>query len=150
MRALVQRVVRASVRVEGEVVGEVGKGLVVLLGVARGDTPSDAQALAHKVAHLRVFPENEKEFHLTSLDIGGEVLVVSQFTLLADTAKGRRPSFTEAAPPQEAQALYQAFVAALRSLGVSKVAMGRFQQHMLVELVNDGPVTLMLDSRAEK
>lgn len=146
MRALVQRVSRASVTISGEITGRIGPGFVVLLGVAQGDTPQDAQSLAHKVAHLRVSPDEEGRFHFALLDTGGEALVVSQFTLLADTRKGRRPSFTEAAPPQQAQPLYEAFVAALRGLGIGVVT-GRFQEHMQVELVNDGPVTILLDSR---
>lgn len=146
MRALVQRVSRASVTIGGEIAGRIGPGFVVLLGVAQGDTPQDAQSLSHKVAHLRVFPDEEGRFQFSLLDRGGEVLVVSQFTLLADTRKGRRPSFTEAAPPQQAQPLYEAFVAALRGLGIGVVT-GRFQEHMQVELVNDGPVTILLDSR---
>ena len=146
MRALVQRVSRASVTISGETVARVGRGFVVLLGVARGDTPQDAHNLAHKVAHLRVFPDEAGRFHFSLLDTGGQALVVSQFTLLADTRKGRRPSFTEAAPPEEAQPLYEAFVASLAGLGVP-VATGRFQEYMQVELVNDGPVTILLDSR---
>ena len=143
MKAVLQRVSRASVRVGDELVGEVGPGLCVLLGVARGDGPQEAAKLAGKVARLRVF-ERDGRFDLSLLDVGGEALVVSQFTLLGDTAKGNRPSFTEAAPPELAEPLYNAFCAELGSLGVS-VATGRFGARMAVELVNDGPVTLILE-----
>jgi D-aminoacyl-tRNA deacylase len=143
MKAVLQRVSRASVRVEGELVGEIGPGLCVLLGVARGDGPEGAARLAEKVARLRVF-ERDGRFDVSLLDVGGEALVVSQFTLLADTAKGNRPSFTEAAPPELAEPLYEAFCAELRSLGVT-VATGRFGARMAVELVNDGPVTIALE-----
>jgi len=143
MKAVLQRVSRASVRVGDELVGEVGPGLCVLLGVARGDGPQEAAKLAGKVARLRVF-ERDGRFDLSLLDVGGEALVVSQFTLLGDTAKGNRPSFTEAGPPELAEPLYEAFCAELGSLGVS-VATGRFGARMAVELVNDGPVTLILE-----
>jgi D-tyrosyl-tRNA(Tyr) deacylase len=141
----VQRVSQASVTIEGREVGRIGPGLVVLLGVAQGDTPQDASLLAQKVAHLRIFPDQEGRFHFSLLDTGGQALTVSQFTLLADTRKGRRPSFTDAAPPDQAKALYEQFVGALGELGV-RVATGRFQEMMQVELINDGPVTLMLDT----
>jgi D-tyrosyl-tRNA(Tyr) deacylase len=143
MKAVLQRVSRASVRVEGELVGEIGPGLCVLLGVARGDAPEEASKLAGKVARLRVF-ERDGRFDVSLVDVGGEALVVSQFTLLADTAKGNRPSFTEAAPPQLAEPLYEAFCTELRALGVA-VATGRFGARMAVELVNDGPVTIALE-----
>jgi len=143
MKAVLQRVSRASVRVGDELVGEVGPGLCVLLGVARGDGPQEAAKLAGKVARLRVF-ERDGRFDLSLLDVDGEALVVSQFTLLGDTAKGNRPSFTEAGPPELAEPLYEAFCAELGSLGVS-VATGRFGARMAVELVNDGPVTLILE-----
>ena len=146
MRGLVQRVSQASVRVGGELVGEIRRGLVVLLGVARDDTPSDARRLAEKIAHLRLFPQGDKEFHLSALETGAQVLVVSQVTLLADTRKGRRPGFDGAAPAPQAQPLFQEFLQALGSWGL-KVEAGRFGEHMLVELHNDGPVTLLLDSR---
>ncbi|HET7759903.1 MAG TPA: D-aminoacyl-tRNA deacylase [Gaiellaceae bacterium] len=142
MKAVLQRVSRASVRVGDELVGEIGPGLCVLLGVARADLPEDAARLAGKVARLRVF-ERDGRFDVSLLDVGGEALVVSQFTLLADTAKGNRPSFTDAAPPEEAEPLYEAFCAELRSLGVG-VSTGRFGARMSVELANDGPVTLVL------
>ena len=143
MKAVLQRVSRASVRVEGDVVGEIGPGLCVLLGVGRGDGPEEAAKLAGKVARLRVF-ERDGRFDVSLLDAGGEALVVSQFTLLADTARGNRPSFTDAAPPELAEPLFEAFCAELRSLGVT-VATGRFGARMAVELVNDGPVTIVLD-----
>jgi D-aminoacyl-tRNA deacylase len=142
MKAVVQRVSRASVRVGDELVGEIGPGLCVLVGVARGDGPEEAARLAGKVARLRVF-ERDGRFDVSLLAAGGEALVVSQFTLLADTSKGNRPSFTEAARPEEAEPLYEAFCDELRSLGVG-VATGRFGARMRVELMNDGPVTLVL------
>lgn len=143
MKAVVQRVSEARVRVRGETVGEVGPGLCVLLGVALDDTPANAQRLAEKVARLRIFEDDEGRFDRSLLDVGGEALVVSQFTLLADTAKGNRPSFTEAAPPDEAEPLYEAFCEALRKQGV-RVATGLFGARMAVELVNEGPVTIVL------
>jgi D-tyrosyl-tRNA(Tyr) deacylase len=144
VKAVVQRVSRASVRVGEEVAGEIGAGLCVLLGVARGDGLGDASRLAGKVARLRIFEDAEGRFDRSLLDTGGEALVVSQFTLLADTAKGNRPSFTEAAAPEEAEPLYEAFCEELRLLGV-EVATGVFGARMAVDLVNDGPVTIALD-----
>ncbi len=146
MRALIQRVVRASVTVEGEVVGAIGSGLVVLLGVHREDTEEDATYLVDKIVNLRLFPDDQGRFDRSALETGADLLVVSQFTLYASTRKGRRPSFVEAAPPEEADALFQKAVELFRKRG-PKVETGRFQQHMLVEVHNDGPVTLMLDSR---
>jgi D-tyrosyl-tRNA(Tyr) deacylase len=143
MRAVVQRVAAARVVVGGATVGEVGNGLCVLLGVARGDAREQAERLAHKVARLRIFENEEGKFDRSLLDEGGEALVVSQFTLIADTAKGNRPSFTDAAPPDEAEALYGAFCEALRALGVH-VETGVFGERMRVELANDGPVTIVL------
>ena len=143
MRAVVQRVSSARVVVDGEVVGSVGKGLCVLLGVGREDGEEDADRLAGRIARLRIFENEDGRFDRSLLDVGGEALVVSQFTLIADTAKGNRPSFTEAAPPEEAEPLYVAFCAALRELGIH-VATGRFGARMAVELVNDGPVTIVL------
>ena len=145
MRALFQRVSQASVSVEGHVVAAIEQGLVALVGVARGDSEADARYLAEKTANLRVFPDESGKFNLSTLDISGEVLVVSQFTLIASTRKGRRPSFTEAAPPEEAEPLVNTFVQFLRSAGL-EVKTGRFQQHMLVEIHNDGPVTIFIDS----
>ncbi len=140
---------RASVSVDGEVVGAIGRGLAVLVGVAVGDTVEEARAMADKTAGLRIFSDSEGKFNLSAKDIGGELLLVSQFTLLADARKGRRPSFTDAAPPAEAEKLFEEFVSAARATGL-KVATGRFQQHMLVEIINDGPVTVMLDSREKR
>jgi D-tyrosyl-tRNA(Tyr) deacylase len=145
VRAVIQRVSRASVTVAGERLAEIGQGLVVLLGVAAGDTVEDAQELARKTAELRIFSDADGRFNLSLLDVGGEALVVSQFTLLSDTRKGRRPSFTRAAPPEEAEPLVEAFAAALRETGV-EVGMGRFGARMLVEIHNQGPVTIVLDS----
>lgn len=143
MRAVLQRVSRASVRVEGATVGEIGAGLLVLLGVAEGDADGDAAALAAKTARLRIFPNEGGRFDRSLLDTGGAVLVVSQFTLLADTSKGNRPGFAAAAAPPEAELLYQRFCAALRDLGLA-VEQGVFGARMDVELVNDGPVTIIL------
>ena len=145
MEALIQRVNRASVAVDGEIVGRIGAGALVLLGVAQGDGVDEARWLARKVAELRIFEDSDGRFNLSLLDTGGEALVVSQFTLLAETRRGRRPSFVDAAPPETAEALVLEFEAALRDLGVH-VDSGRFGAHMLVELVNDGPVTIMLDT----
>jgi D-tyrosyl-tRNA(Tyr) deacylase len=136
----------ASVSVASEVVGKIGGGLVVFLGISRGDTESDARYLAEKTVSLRIFSDSEGRFNLSAIDIRGELLVVSQFTLLSDTRKGRRPSFTQAAPPQEAEALFEKFLSYLRSSGL-RVESGLFQQHMLVKIHNDGPVTIMLDSK---
>ena len=146
MKALLQRVTSASVSVGGEVVGSIGRGLVVLVGVASGDSDKDIQYLAQKMVNLRIFADEADKFNLSALDIRGELLLVSQFTLLADTRKGRRPSFTEAAPPPQAEELFQKFVDAVKASGL-KVATGRFQQYMQLEINNDGPVTIMLDSQ---
>jgi len=145
MRLVVQRVSRASVRVSGATMGEIGAGLVVLLGVGEGDDREDARRFAGKVARLRVFGNDAGRFDRSLLDTGGAALVVSQFTLLADTAKGNRPSFTAAAPPERAEPAYECFCATLRELGV-EVETGVFGARMEVELVNDGPVTIVLDS----
>ena len=143
MKAVVQRVSAARVRVGEETAGEIGPGLCVLLGVARGDDVASAERLAEKVARLRIFENDEGRFDRALLDVGGEALVVSQFTLIADTAKGTRPSFSEAARPDEAEPLYEAFCKELRGLGVN-VETGVFGTRMAVELVNDGPVTIVL------
>jgi D-tyrosyl-tRNA(Tyr) deacylase len=143
MKAVCQRVSEARVRVGGEIVGEVGRGLCVLLGVARGDVEADAERLAAKIARLRVFADGDGRFDRSLLDVGGAALVVSQFTLLADTAKGNRPSFAGAAPPEEAEPLYERFCAVLRALEVP-VEQGVFGARMALELVNDGPVTIVL------
>lgn len=145
MRALVQRVSQASVSVEGQVIATISHGLVVFIGVGRGDSEIDAHYLAEKTAYLRIFSDEAGKFNLSAVDTDGEILVVSQFTLFADTRKGRRPSFTEAALPEEAEPLVERFVQFLRAAGL-KVETGRFQQHMLVEIHNNGPVTIFLDS----
>jgi len=144
LRAVVQRVLRARVVVRGETVGASGPGLCVLLGVAAGDEVSDAQRLAEKVARLRIFENDAGKFDLSLLDVGGEALVVSQFTLIADTSKGNRPSFTDAAPPARAEPLYDAFCRALSELGL-RVETGVFGARMQLELVNDGPVMIVFD-----
>jgi D-aminoacyl-tRNA deacylase len=143
MRAVIQRVSRAVVRVDARVAGEIGAGLLVLLGVADGDEEGDADRLAEKAARLRIFANDEGRFDRSVLDTGGAVLVVSQFTLIADTAKGNRPSFAGAAEPEDAERLYERFCAALADLGVP-VERGVFGARMDVELVNDGPVTIVL------
>lgn len=146
MKALLQRVVSASVSINNQVVGKIGAGLVVLLGVARDDTEKDAAYLADKIVNLRIFADEASKFNRSALETRGEILIVSQFTLLADTRKGRRPSFETAAPPDRAEALVNLFVERVRETGL-KVETGQFQQHMLVEIYNDGPVTIELDSR---
>jgi D-tyrosyl-tRNA(Tyr) deacylase len=145
VKALLQRVIRASVTVDHEEVGKIGRGLVVFLGVASGDTEKDADYLAQKVVNLRIFADNEGKLNLSALDVHAELLIVSQFTLLADTRKGRRPSFIAAAPPEQADSLFAYFVEQAGATGL-KVATGRFQTYMQVEIHNDGPVTIMLDS----
>lgn len=146
MRAVVQRVTRAAVRVEGETVGEIGGGLVVLLGIARDDTEEDARYMLEKIAALRIFAAEAGRMNLSVVETGGALLVVSQFTLYGDVRRGRRPSWIEAAPPEAAEPLYEYFVAAARQL-VARVETGSFRRMMAVELVNDGPVTILLDSR---
>ena len=148
MRAVVQRVKRAEVRVDGEIVGRVGPGLLVLVGIERRDTREGGQSLAQKIANLRVFDDDQGRMNRSLLETSRAALCVSQFTLYGDCRKGRRPSYDRAAPPDEARPLYEAFVESLRGLGVS-VETGRFQAMMEVELVNDGPVTLLLDSESE-
>ncbi len=145
MRALVQRVTNASVAVADETAGEIGAGLVVLLGVSKDDDKADARYLVEKVANLRIFADDDNRFNLSALDVKAELLVVSQFTLYADTRKGRRPDFNQAAGPEDAKRLYEHTVELFREAGLT-VATGKFQEHMLVTLQNDGPVTLMLDS----
>ena len=146
MRAVLQRVTRASVRVGGETVGEIGRGLVVLLGVARDDTPADARYVLEKTVHLRVFEDEEGRMTRSVLEAGGALLIVSQFTLHGDARRGRRPSWSDAAPPELAEPLYEFFVAEARRAG-ARVGTGSFRAMMEVELVNDGPVTILLDSR---
>ncbi|RDI95137.1 D-tyrosyl-tRNA(Tyr) deacylase [Meiothermus sp. QL-1] len=145
MRAVVQRVSEARVVVEGQTVGQIGAGLLILLGVGRGDTQEDALYLARKIAALRVFPDEAGRMNRALGEVGGEALVVSQFTLYGDTRRGNRPSFTEAAPPDEGRRLYERFCELLAQQGLH-VETGVFQAHMAVHLVNDGPVTLWLDS----
>jgi len=149
MRAVVQRVSQARVAVDGDVVGAIGRGLCVLLGVGAADTERDADRLCRKVVALRVFEDDAGRFAHSVDEVGGALLVVSQFTLYADTTKGRRPSFTGAAPPPLAESLYERFVAQARG-GPVPVETGRFRARMALELVNDGPVTLVLDSAAER
>ncbi|HEV2973312.1 MAG TPA: D-aminoacyl-tRNA deacylase [Pirellulales bacterium] len=146
MRACVQRVSEARVTVASEVVGEIGRGLVVLLGVAADDSSDDAQLLADKVVELRIFPDDAGKMNRSLVESGGAMLIVSQFTLLGDCRKGRRPSFISAADHELGERLYLEFVAAVAAKGI-RVATGRFRQHMDVALVNDGPVTLLLDSK---
>lgn len=145
MRAVVQLVRQASVTVDNSVVSRIGAGLLVLLGICKEDTPRDAKMLAQKTVHLRIFPDGKRLMNLSLLDVGGEMLVVSQFTLYGDCRKGRRPSYTGAAGPEQAEELYELFMKEACSLGVA-VAAGRFQAMMDVELTNQGPVTLLLDS----
>ena len=148
MKALVQRVSRASVSVNDKIVGKIGPGLVVFLGVAQGDSKEDASYLANKVVNLRIFADQSSKFSLSALNTRGDILIVSQFTLLADTRKGRRPDFTTAAPPDLAKELYEFFVEQVRSTGL-KVETGLFQEHMLVEIHNNGPVTILLESKTK-
>jgi len=149
MKALLQRVSRGRVTVGGQVAGETGPGLVILVGVAQGDSAEDARYLVDKTVNLRIFDDAQGLFNLSALDVRAELLIISQFTLLAATRKGRRPSFTEAAPPAEAEALFEYLANQARASGL-KVETGRFRQHMVVEIVNDGPVTIMLDSEERK
>ena len=149
MRAVVQRVSSGSVTIDGEVVGKIGKGLVILLGVKNGDTEADAKFVADKCANLRIFADEDNKFNLSAKDVGGEMLVISQFTLYGDTRKGRRPSFVEAAPPEVSKPLYEKFVEYLKENGL-KVATGEFGAMMLVEINNDGPVTIIVESKESK
>ena len=146
MKALLQRVISAAVTVEGRVTGQIGQGFLILLGVAVDDSEKDADYLAEKVVNLRIFSDDNGKFNLSALQIGAGLLVISQFTLMADTRKGRRPSFTAAAPPELAETLYKYFVRRISETGL-KVETGIFGAHMLVSIVNDGPVTIMLDSK---
>jgi D-tyrosyl-tRNA(Tyr) deacylase len=145
MRAVAQRVSRASVEVDGAIVGEIGQGLLVLLGVAKTDIAADADFLAAKIVNLRIFSDDAGKMNRSVLESGGDLLVVSQFTLYGDCRKGRRPSFDDAAPAEQARELYERFVSAARQNG-ARVATGIFQAHMAVSLVNDGPVTLLVES----
>lgn len=146
MRALIQRVSKGSVSVDGETTGAIANGLVILLGVRQGDTEADARFLAEKCAHLRIFADGEGKFNLSCQDVGGEMLVVSQFTLYGDARKGRRPSFIDAAPPEISEPLYEKFIGYLEGMGF-RVGRGVFGAMMTVEIHNDGPVTLMLESK---
>ena len=146
MRAVVQRVSKSSVTVDGKVTGKIERGLMVLLGVAEGDTVTDAEYMANKVAGLRIFEDDEGKMNLSVKDIGGDILAVSQFTLLGDVRKGKRPSFSNAARPDVANEFYQNFISFIRAEGLH-VEEGVFQTHMMVDLVNDGPVTILLDSK---
>lgn len=146
MRACVQRVTRAAVDVAGETIGTIERGLLVLLGVGQGDGPADVEYLVEKLVGLRIFHDDEGKMNRSLADIGGAMLVVSQFTLFGDCRKGKRPSFTDAAPPELGEQLYEAFVAGVRAAGIT-VATGRFRADMQVSLVNDGPVTMLVDSR---
>ena len=146
MRALIQRVTRGSVQVEGQIVGQIGRGLVLLAGVTTTDDARDAEFLAHKVANLRIFEDAAGKFNLSALDTNAELLVVSQFTLYADTRRGRRPDFLAAARPEQAEPLVEELATRLEALGF-RVARGKFQAKMLVEIWNDGPVTIWLDSK---
>jgi len=146
MRAVIQRVSQASVRVDGEVVGQIGRGFLVLLGITHSDGEAEALWLAKKIAGLRLFEDADGKMNLGLAEVGGAVLAVSQFTLYGDARKGRRPSFVEAARPEQAQPLYERFCEALRGVGV-EVAQGIFQAHMQVALVNDGPVTLVVETQ---
>jgi D-tyrosyl-tRNA(Tyr) deacylase len=148
MRAVIQRVNEASVEVAGQVIGRIDQGLLVLLGVAKGDQESDVQYMVDKIATLRIFSDEQGKMNRSLSEAGGKALVVSQFTLLGDTSKGRRPGFDQAAPPDTAQALYNKVVAGLQAQGIP-VQTGKFGAHMQVSLLNDGPVTFVLDSRAE-
>jgi len=145
MKTLLQRVAKSSVTVEGRPVGRIAGGLLVLLGVADGDCEKDAEYLADKIVNLRIFSDDRSKFNLSLLNVTGELLVISQFTLLADTRKGRRPGFSAAAQPEKAETLYNYFVKRLKQTGL-KVETGEFGAHMMVEIANDGPVTIMLDS----
>lgn len=146
MRAVLQRVAEASVHIDGLEVGRIGKGILVLLGIGGDDLPEDSCHLAEKIVHLRIFPDRDDKMNYSVLRVGGAILVVSQFTLWGDCRKGRRPSYTDAAPPELARPLYEHFIEQLKQFSIP-VATGRFQETMQVHLINDGPVTLILDSR---
>ena len=147
MKAVIQRVTEADVTINNETVGKINKGFLILLGVEKGDTSLDADKLVKKIPVLRIFEDENDKMNLSCLDIDGEMLVVSQFTLCADCSHGRRPSFTDSAPPNEANELYEYFVSELKRAGVKKVDTGRFGADMKVRLLNDGPVTIILDSK---
>lgn len=146
MKALIQRVNKASVSIDNKLAGQIGRGIVIFIGVERDDSEEDARYLAYKIKDLRIFPREQSEFDISVSEINGDILVISQFTLLANLRKGRRPSFVDAAPPDKAQLLYDYFVNQIRSTGL-KTETGIFQEHMLVHIDNDGPFTLWMDSR---
>lgn len=146
MRAVVQRVTRSKVEVEGQISGQIDKGLMVLLGVGNDDTSKDLDYVVDKIVNLRIFEDSDDKMNLSLLDVGGQLLVVSQFTLFGDCRKGRRPGFSEAARPDMADDFYQQFVDKVRAIGIDTQT-GKFRTHMMVELVNDGPVTLLIDSK---
>ena len=146
MRAVVQRVRKAKVEVKGDNIGEIGQGILIFLGVGKGDSERDAESLAEKIVNLRIFEDEKENMNLSVLDIKGEALAISQFTLLGDCRKGRRPSFTEAAQPEEAKVLYEKFIEFLGKKGIQPKT-GRFQAMMDISLINDGPVTILLDSK---
>lgn len=150
MKAVIQRVQSSNVKIDGNIVGEIGKGFLILLGVEKGDTKAEAEKLIKKIPVLRIFEDENEKMNLSCLDIDGEILVVSQFTLCADCSHGRRPSFTNSAPPSEANELYEYFVKALKDAGVKNVQTGQFGADMKVSLINDGPVTIILDSKELK
>lgn len=147
MRALIQRVTKGKVAIEGKTVSEINSGYIILLGVKQGDSENEAQMLAEKTAYLRIMPDSENKMNLSILDTKGEILVISQFTLYADMSRGRRPSFIRAAEPETADKLYLSYVSWLKKFGVKKVVTGEFGAYMSVELINDGPVTILLDSQ---
>lgn len=149
MRALLQRVSQGSVSVDDDTIGKIGAGLVVLFGVKTGDQEADAEYLANKVVNLRIFSDSDGKFNLSALDVGADILAISQFTLYADTRRGRRPGFAEAAPPDISNPLYETFVHHLRQSGLT-VATGSFGAHMRVHIENDGPVTILLDSEDKR
>ena len=150
MRACVQRVTRAKVEVDQQVVGEIARGVVVLLGVGEGDSMEDVHYMAKKISHLRIFPDEDGKMNRSLIDVNGAVLAISQFTLYADTRRGRRPDFTSALAPEAAAALFEDFLRALAAAGIGQVESGRFGRDMAVELVNDGPVTIWMDTKARE
>ena len=150
MKAVIQRVLQSDVKIDGRIAGEIGKGYMILLGVVDGDSKEDADKLIKKIPVLRIFEDENGKMNLSCLDVGGEILVISQFTLCADCSHGRRPSFTKSAPPSEANALYEYFVEGLKAAGIKKVQTGEFGADMKVSLINDGPVTIILDSKELK
>lgn len=150
MKAVIQRVTNSNVKIDGEIVGSCNQGFMILLGVVQGDTKVDADKLVKKIPYLRIFEDENGKMNLSCLDIDGEMLVISQFTLCADCSHGRRPSFTNSAPPAEANELYEYFVSELKNAGVKRVETGEFGADMKVELINDGPVTIILDSKELK